>query len=66
MITAQICGSDIDAALVRLEAGLDLALQRAKAWSKYARDIMNYIEKKTQLGMDMFQQCFSKIISYIF
>ncbi|XP_041360418.1 rho GTPase-activating protein 45-like isoform X2 [Gigantopelta aegis] len=49
---AQICGSDIDVALVRLEAGLDLALQRAKAWSKYARDIMTYIEKKTQLELE--------------
>ncbi|KAK7468187.1 hypothetical protein BaRGS_00036600 [Batillaria attramentaria] len=39
----------LDAVMVGLEAGLDLALQRAKAWSRYTRDIISYIEKKSQL-----------------
>ncbi|XP_076440442.1 uncharacterized protein LOC143279954 isoform X2 [Babylonia areolata] len=43
---------ELDAVLVGLEAGLDLALQRAKAWSRYTRDIMSYIEKKSQLEME--------------
>ncbi|XP_046545544.1 rho GTPase-activating protein 45-like isoform X2 [Haliotis rubra] len=47
--SGQLSAREIDSSLVRLEAGLDLALQRAKAWSKYARDIMTYIEKKAQL-----------------
>ncbi|XP_048256286.1 rho GTPase-activating protein 29-like isoform X3 [Haliotis rufescens] len=47
--SGMLSAREIDSSLVRLEAGLDLALQRAKAWSKYARDIMTYIEKKAQL-----------------
>nr|KAG5688330.1 hypothetical protein BaRGS_027872 [Batillaria attramentaria] len=42
--------AELDAVMVGLEAGLDLALQRAKAWSRYTRDIISYIEKKSQLG----------------
>ncbi|XP_071119563.1 rho GTPase-activating protein 45-like isoform X2 [Haliotis cracherodii] len=47
--SGMLSAREIDSSLVRLEAGLDLALQRAKAWSKYARDIMTYIEKKALL-----------------
>lgn len=39
-----------DAAMARLDAGLDLALARAKVWSRYTRGIITYIEKKSQLG----------------
>ena len=46
-----LTAAELDAVLVGLEAGLDLALQRAKAWSRYIRDIISYIEKKSQLGM---------------
>lgn len=41
---------EIDSVLLRLQAGVDLAMQRAKAWSKYMKEITTYIEKKTQLG----------------
>lgn len=41
---------EIDSILLRLQAGVDLAMQRAKAWSKYMKEITTYIEKKTQLG----------------
>ncbi|XP_070194646.1 rho GTPase-activating protein 45-like isoform X3 [Littorina saxatilis] len=44
--------AELDAILVGLEAGLDLALQRAKAWSRYTRDVITYIEKKSQLEME--------------
>ncbi|KAK3090367.1 hypothetical protein FSP39_011249, partial [Pinctada imbricata] len=40
---------EIDSILSRLQAGVDLALQRAKAWSKYMKDIASYIERKTHL-----------------
>ena len=50
---AALTPAELDAVLVGLEAGLDLALQRAKAWSRYTRDIISYIEKKSQLGMKM-------------
>lgn len=43
---------ELDGVLVGLEAGLDLALQRAKAWSRYIRDIVSYIEKKSQLDLE--------------
>lgn len=41
---------EIDSIMLRLQAGVDLAMQRAKAWSKYMKEITTYIEKKTQLG----------------
>lgn len=41
---------EIDSILLRLQAGVDLAMQRAKAWSKYMKEITTYIEKKIQLG----------------
>ncbi|GIY92572.1 rho GTPase-activating protein 45, partial [Caerostris extrusa] len=37
---------EIDARLARLNDGVDLALRRAKVWSKYAKDVMGYIEKR--------------------
>nr|XP_022319844.1 uncharacterized protein LOC111122377 isoform X3 [Crassostrea virginica] len=43
---------EIDSVLLRLQAGVDLAMQRAKAWSKYMKEITTYIEKKTQLEAD--------------
>ncbi|XP_061175377.1 uncharacterized protein LOC133184348 isoform X2 [Saccostrea echinata] len=43
---------EIDTVLLRLQAGVDLAMQRAKAWSKYMKEITTYIEKKTQLETD--------------
>lgn len=41
----------IDEIMMNLQAGLDLAFQRAKAWSKYLKDVMSYIERRAQLGM---------------
>ena len=41
---------DLDAALLRLDTGVDIALKRAKAWSKYAKDIVYYVDKKAHLG----------------
>ena len=38
---------------MNFQAGLDLAFQRAKAWSKYLKDIMAYIERRAQLGMNI-------------
>jgi len=44
---------EIDRVLSQLEAGVDVALQRAKAWSKYMKDITSYIERKAHLGKNM-------------
>ena len=32
--------------------GVDHALMRAKIWSKYAKDVMNFVEKRTSLEME--------------
>ncbi|XP_055945774.1 rho GTPase-activating protein 45-like isoform X3 [Argiope bruennichi] len=37
---------EVDARLARLSDGVELALRRAKVWSKYAKDVMTYIEKR--------------------
>ncbi|XP_040576906.1 rho GTPase-activating protein 45 [Lepeophtheirus salmonis] len=42
----------IDALLMRHEQGVDHALFRAKLWSKYAKDVMTYIEKRTTYEME--------------
>ncbi|OQR69334.1 minor histocompatibility protein HA-1-like [Tropilaelaps mercedesae] len=45
-LTAQ----DVDARLMRLNEGVECALRRAKVWSKYAKDVMSYVEKRAQMG----------------
>ncbi|KAI1280750.1 Rho GTPase-activating protein 45 [Halotydeus destructor] len=47
-LTAKEC----DDRFHRLPEGIDLALHRAKVWSKYAKDVMGYIEKRAQLEAD--------------
>lgn len=42
----------IDEYLHRHEQGVEYALHRAKVWSKYAKDVMTYIEKRAQLDME--------------
>ncbi len=36
--------------LLKCDHGMDLALSRAKAWSKYAKDIITYVEKRAAIG----------------
>ncbi|XP_064604418.1 rho GTPase-activating protein 45-like isoform X2 [Liolophura sinensis] len=47
-----LSAEDVNMILAQLEAGVDLALQRAKAWSKYAKDVVSYIERKCQFESD--------------
>lgn len=42
----------IDGTLHQLEQGVEYALHRAKLWSKYAKDVMMYIEKRAHLEME--------------
>lgn len=42
----------VDRVLCQLQAGVDVALQRAKVWSKYMKDVTSYIERKAQLETD--------------
>lgn len=41
---------EVNVILKHLDSGVDKALQRAKVWSKYLKDIIYYIDKKAQLG----------------
>lgn len=41
---------ELDKRLIGLEHGVDLALQRTKIWSKYAKDISTYLERRAHLG----------------
>ena len=43
----------IDARLMILDRGVDFALERAKIWSKYAKDVLNYVEKRTSMQMEL-------------
>ena len=36
-----------------LDRGVDFALERAKIWSKYAKDVLNYVEKRTSAQMEL-------------
>lgn len=42
----------IDDTLMRLEHGTSTALNRAKVWSKYAKDVMTYIDKRASLELE--------------
>ncbi|XP_041475807.1 rho GTPase-activating protein 45-like isoform X2 [Lytechinus variegatus] len=57
---SQLNSEEIDAWLMNLEAGVDLALERAKAWSKYAKDVILYVEKRVHLEME-FARSLSKL-----
>ena len=42
----------IDSLLMHHDCGVDLALQRAKIWSKYAKDVIIYVEKRIAIELD--------------
>ena len=42
----------VDAVLMRHDRGVDLALDRAKLWSKYAKDVLIYVEKRMAIELD--------------
>jgi len=48
-----LTSEQIDARLMHHDRGVDHALQRAKIWSKYAKDVLNYVEKRTSMQMDL-------------
>ncbi|XP_072172828.1 rho GTPase-activating protein 45-like [Diadema setosum] len=57
---SQLNSEEIDAWLMQLEGGVDLALERAKAWSKYSKDVILYVEKRVHLEME-FARSLSKL-----
>ncbi|XP_077549411.1 rho GTPase-activating protein 45-like [Haemaphysalis longicornis] len=44
-----LTGPEADAKLMRIEDGVEFALRRAKVWSKYAKDVISYVEKRANL-----------------
>ena len=42
----------VDAVLMRHDRGVDMALERAKIWSKYAKDVITYVEKRIAIELD--------------
>ncbi|CAG2118643.1 unnamed protein product, partial [Medioppia subpectinata] len=44
--------NDIDDRFLALPEGIDLALHRAKVWSKYTKDVIAYIEKRAQMDAE--------------
>ncbi|ELU00074.1 hypothetical protein CAPTEDRAFT_206255 [Capitella teleta] len=44
-----LSGEEIDRMLLRYESGVDIALQRAKAWAKYTKEIIIYVEKRAHM-----------------
>ena len=49
-VVSTLSPEELDNILVKCDSGMDLALKRAKAWSKYAKDIITYVEKRATLG----------------
>ncbi|XP_058031950.1 rho GTPase-activating protein 29 isoform X3 [Ahaetulla prasina] len=50
--TGHLNAEEIDSALLRNDNGIKSALSYAKAWSKYAKDIVVWVEKKINLEME--------------
>ncbi|XP_054157573.1 rho GTPase-activating protein 45-like [Oppia nitens] len=50
--SAVLSANDIDDRFLALPEGIDLALHRAKVWSKYTKDVISYIEKRTNIEAD--------------
>ncbi|KAL9950291.1 hypothetical protein ACROYT_G042770 [Oculina patagonica] len=43
---------ELDRALIHLEHGVDIAMQRTKIWAKYSKDIETYVDKRAHLELE--------------
>nr|XP_042696531.1 rho GTPase-activating protein 29 isoform X3 [Chrysemys picta bellii] len=50
--TGHLRAEEVDSMLLRNDSGLESALSYAKAWSKYAKDVVAWIEKKLSLEVE--------------
>ncbi|XP_054835702.1 rho GTPase-activating protein 29 [Eublepharis macularius] len=50
--TGHCRAEEVDSILLRNDHGIESALSYAKAWSKYAKDIVTWVEKKLNLEME--------------
>lgn len=46
-----LSADQVDEVLLRLESGVDIAFGRAKVWSKYAKEIITFVQKRIELGI---------------
>ncbi|XP_065069336.1 rho GTPase-activating protein 45-like [Rhopilema esculentum] len=47
---------ELDKALFSIEGSVDVTLQRTKVWSKYAKDIISYMERRAHIESDYCKQ----------
>lgn len=50
MLMFSLSAQDADVAMCRCEGGVELALQYAKMWCRYAKDLLTWIDKRISLG----------------
>lgn len=50
LFSGHLRAEEIDSVLLRNDNGIESALSYAKAWSKYTKDIVAWVEKKLNLG----------------
>lgn len=50
MLMYSLSAQEADLALCRCEGGVELALQYAKMWCRYAKDLLAWMEKRINLG----------------
>lgn len=50
MPISSLSAQDADVALCRGEGGVELALQYAKLWCRYAKDLLTWMDKRISLG----------------
>ena len=50
MEMSSLSAQDADLALCRSEGGVEMALQYTKAWCRYAKDLLAWMEKRIGLG----------------
>lgn len=43
-------GQELDLRLIRNKGGVDAALDYAKTWSRYAKELLSWTEKRASLG----------------
>lgn len=50
MLMYSLSAQNADATMCRAEGGVELALQYAKMWCRYAKDLLTWIDKRITLG----------------
>ena len=51
--SGMLSGEEIDRKIAVVKGGVDLALQKAKLWAKYAKEITVYVERRASLGKNI-------------